>query len=97
MLEAIKNGHDGVASLLAQEGASLNIDDAGCFLCKAVTRGESDFLRRILSHGVDPNSKDYDHRTPLHVAAAEGSVLMAKLLLEEGASVLSKDRYNLKI
>ncbi|RWR95969.1 potassium channel SKOR isoform X1 [Cinnamomum micranthum f. kanehirae] len=93
LLEAIKNGHDGVASLLAQEGASLNIDDAGCFLCKAVIRGDSDFLRRILSHGVDPNSKDYDHRTPLHVAAAEGSVLMAKLLLEEGASVLSKDRW----
>ncbi|XXG81801.1 hypothetical protein AAC387_Pa09g2370 [Persea americana] len=93
LLEAIKNGHDGVASLLYQEGASLNIDDAGCFLSKAVIWGDSHFLRRILSHGVDPNSKDYDHRTPLHVAAAEGSVLMAKVLLEAGASVLSKDRW----
>lgn len=85
-----------MASLLAQEGASLNIDDAGCRLCTAVVLGDLDFLRRILSHGVDPNSKDYDHRTPLHVAAAEGLFLMAKLLLEAGASVFSKDRYSLK-
>lgn len=89
----MKNGHERVASLLVQEGATLDIDDAGSFLCTAVIRGDSEFLKRLLSFGIDPNSKDYDHRTPLHVAASEGLYLMAKLLVEAGASVFSKDRY----
>ncbi|PPD77549.1 hypothetical protein GOBAR_DD25523 [Gossypium barbadense] len=93
LLEAIKNGHDNLAALLIKEGASLNIDDAGSYLCTAVAKGDSDFLRRLLSNGVDPNSRDYDHRTPLHVAASEGLYIMAKLLIEAGASVFSKDRW----
>ncbi|XP_019177376.1 PREDICTED: potassium channel SKOR-like [Ipomoea nil] len=93
LFEAIKNGHDRVASLLVKEGASLNIDNAGSFMCSVVTRGDSDLLRRLLSNGVDPNSKDYNHQTPLHVAASQGSHLMAKLLLEAHASVLLKDRW----
>ncbi|KAA8530688.1 hypothetical protein F0562_005378 [Nyssa sinensis] len=93
LLEAIKNGHDRVASLLSKEGVSLKIDDAGSFLCMAVAKGDSDFLKRVLSNGIDPNSKDYDHRSPLHVAASEGLYVMAKLLLEAGASVFSRDRW----
>ncbi|KAI8540936.1 hypothetical protein RHMOL_Rhmol08G0023500 [Rhododendron molle] len=94
LLEALKNGHDRVGSILAREGAALKIEDAGSFLCSVVARGDSDFLKRILANGIDPNSKDYDHRTPLHVAASEGLYLMATLLLDAGASVFSKDRYN---
>lgn len=92
LLEAVKYGHDQVASLLVKEGADLSVDDAGSFLCLIVSKGDSDLLKRILSNGIDPNSKDYDHRTPLHVAASEGIYIMAKLLLEAGASVFSKDR-----
>ncbi|KAL8200265.1 hypothetical protein R6Q57_011604 [Mikania cordata] len=93
LLEAIKNGHDKVASLLVKEGATLKIDDAGCFLCATVARGDIDYLKRILSNGIDPNSKDFDFRTPLHVAASQGSYIIVKLLVEAGASVLSKDRW----
>lgn len=93
LLEAIKNGHDHVAAMLVREGAYLNIDDAGSFLCAAVVKGDSDFIKRVLSNGIDLNSRDYDHRTALHVAASEGLYLMAKLLIEAGASVFTKDRY----
>ncbi|KAG9129206.1 hypothetical protein Leryth_006406 [Lithospermum erythrorhizon] len=93
LLEAIKNGHDRVASLLVKEGAPLMIDNTGSFLCSLVIKGDSDFLRRLLAHGIDPNSKDYDQRTPLHVAASQGLLQMAKLLVEAGASVLVKDRW----
>ncbi|KAF2295542.1 hypothetical protein GH714_033164 [Hevea brasiliensis] len=93
LLEAIKYGHEHVASLLVKEGAGLSLDDPGSFLCSIIAKGDSDLLKRILSNGIDPNSKDYDHRTPLHVAASEGLHIMAKLLLEAGASVFSKDRW----
>ncbi|KAF9625243.1 hypothetical protein IFM89_020829 [Coptis chinensis] len=93
LFEAIKNGHDRVVSLLVKEGASLKIDNAGNFLCAAVARGDLDYLKRLLSNGIDPDSMDYSHQTPLHVASADGLYLMAKLLIEAGASVLLKDRF----
>ncbi|CAN6466761.1 unnamed protein product [Victoria cruziana] len=93
LLEAIKYGHNRVASLLLENGASLNIDDAGSYLCQAVAKGNSDFIKRLLSYGLDPNAKDYDYRTPLHVAAAQGQNLLVKILLEAGADVLLKDRW----
>ncbi|KAK1370794.1 Potassium channel [Heracleum sosnowskyi] len=93
LFEAIKGGHDHVASLLIKEGAILKIDDAGTFLCTTVARGNVNFIKMALSSGVDPNSIDYDHRTPLHVAASQGFYLLANLLLEAGASVLLKDRW----
>ncbi|KAL6001268.1 hypothetical protein ACLOJK_007000 [Asimina triloba] len=93
LLEAIKYGHDRVASLLVEQGAMLNIGDAGSQLCMAVKKGDIDFLKRVLAHGIDPNSRDYDHRTALHIATAEGTYIMAKILLDAGASVFSKDRW----
>ncbi|KAG8383669.1 hypothetical protein BUALT_Bualt04G0037900 [Buddleja alternifolia] len=93
LFEAIKNGHEIVALLLSKEGALLKIDNAGSYLCTLVSRGDSDLLRRVLSNGIDPNSRDYDQRTPLHIAASQGLFLMAKLLLEAGAGVFSKDRW----
>lgn len=96
MFEAIKNGHDHVVALLVKAGASLNIDSAGSCLCMAVARGDLDFLRRALANGINPNSKNYDLRTPLHLAASEGLYSMAYILIEAGASVYSKDRYCMK-
>ncbi|PWA67392.1 Ankyrin repeat-containing protein [Artemisia annua] len=93
LLEAIKNGHDNIASLLAKDGGVLEIKDAGSFLCSYVARGDNDFVRRILAYGIDPNSKDYDFRTPLHIATSQGFYVIAKLLVEAGASVLLKDRW----
>ncbi|KAK8921397.1 Potassium channel KOR2 [Platanthera zijinensis] len=93
LMEAVKTGYDKVAKLLLENGAILSLEDAGMHLCKIVADSKIDLLRRFLVYGVDPNSKSYDHRTPLHVAAAEGLHLVATILLEFGADVLSKDRW----
>ncbi|KAK9682313.1 hypothetical protein RND81_10G064600 [Saponaria officinalis] len=93
LLEAVKNGHDKVADLLRKEGATLDIKDVGSVLCTAVARGDIEFLKRLLSNGINPNSKDYDHRTPLHVAASQGLYLLAKMLVDAGANVFLKDRW----
>ncbi|RZC60388.1 hypothetical protein C5167_022141 [Papaver somniferum] len=91
LFEAVKRGNDRVASLLVKEGASLNIVDGGSCLCQTVSRGDSDFVKRLLSNGLDPNSKNYDQRTALHVSVSQGSYMIAKVLIEGGASVLTRD------
>ncbi|XP_044956408.1 potassium channel KOR1-like [Hordeum vulgare subsp. vulgare] len=93
LLEAVKQGHDRVATLLFGRGAKLNLENAGSHLCMAVSKGDSDFVRRALAYGADPDSKDYDHRSPLHIAAAEGLYMMARMLVEAGASVFATDRW----
>ncbi|KAI3780235.1 hypothetical protein L2E82_10206 [Cichorium intybus] len=93
LFEAIKNGHDAVISMLVEAGASLDMNNAGNFLCMAVANKDFEFLKRVLANGINPNSKNYDLRTPLHIAASEGSYSIAKLILEAGGSVLSKDRW----
>ncbi|XP_051203927.1 potassium channel KOR1-like [Lolium perenne] len=93
LLEAVKQGHDRVASLLFSKGAKLNLENSGSHLCMAVSKGDSDFVRRALAYGADSDSKDYDDRTPLHIAAAEGLYMMAKMLVDAGASVFTTDRW----
>ena len=97
LLEAVKQGHERVAALLFAKGAKLSLKNAGSHLCTAVAKGDSDFIRRALAFGADPNCGDYDHRTPLHIAAAEGLYLIAQMLVEAGASVFATDRYASKL
>ncbi|KAH9605867.1 hypothetical protein KSS87_001491 [Heliosperma pusillum] len=93
LLEAIKNGHDKVAALLQNKGATMDVKNVGSVLCTTVANGDSEYLKRLLSNGISPNSRDYDHRTPLHVAASQGLYLMAKMLIDAGANVFLKDRW----
>ncbi|GJN02817.1 hypothetical protein PR202_ga20203 [Eleusine coracana subsp. coracana] len=93
LLQAIKSGHDRITSHLVVHGAVLNLEEPGSYLCRIVTDGKIDLLKRLLHFGVDPNCKNYDQRTPLHVAAAEGLHFVANMLIEFGADVQAKDRW----
>ena len=50
-------------------------------------------LRQLYEAGSDFNLGDYDHRTPLHIAAAEGHLEASEFLIDHGAQVNPKDRW----
>ena len=50
-------------------------------------------LRQLYEAGSDFNLGDYDHRTPLHIAAAEGHIEAAQFLLDHNAQVNPQDRW----
>lgn len=48
---------------------------------------------RLLRCGADVNAGDYDERTALHVAAANGNLAAVRLLVEQGGADLDvRDR-----
>lgn len=47
-------------------------------LCSAVYECNLPLLRRLLRAGAPVNAGDYDLRTPLHVSAAEGNLVMVR-------------------
>lgn len=61
-------------------------------LINAATKNDCDTITKCLQK-VDINSSDYDKRTPLHLACAEGHFEAVELLLLNGAECNIKDRW----
>ncbi|XP_076886377.1 serine/threonine-protein kinase 12-like [Bidens hawaiensis] len=70
-------------------------DSDGTFrLLYSSGKGNRSGILQELGNGVDPNVRDYDKRTALHLAACEGFTEIVLLLLEKGADVNSTDRWS---
>ncbi|KAK7201157.1 6-phosphofructo-2-kinase/fructose-2,6-biphosphatase-1-like protein [Novymonas esmeraldas] len=61
-------------------------------LCQIAASGDSVGARILLSGGADPNSRDYDGSTLLHIACMNGRLSVVAVLLEFGADVALVDR-----
>ena len=72
--------------------ASREVGDAAR-LCEAVHAGDAPLLRRYLKARACPDAADYDLRRALHIAAAEGSLALARALVHAGAGVNVEDRW----
>ena len=62
-------------------------------MCSAGGLGDQAALERLIASGAEVDAADYDGRTALHLAAAEGQVAAAALLLAKGARVSAVDRW----
>ncbi|KAK4351144.1 hypothetical protein RND71_030457 [Anisodus tanguticus] len=60
---------------------------------RLLQKKDLEYVRRLLVNGINPNSKNYDFRTPLHLSASEGMYPISVLLLEAEASVFAVDRW----
>eukprot|EP00775_Hariotina_reticulata_P006152 gene6152-6389_t len=96
LLEAVKAGHDDVIDALVWAGARLCMPPvmAAAYLCTAVYDGDTLKLKRLLQAGANANAADYDKRTALHIAAADGNLPAVTVLVEVGAGdPTAKDRW----
>ena len=57
----------------------------GAPLCEAVAKNDVQLVRSLLRHGLDPNERDEDGKSPLHIAAELGHSLLVNLLALSGA------------
>ncbi|KAF1321788.1 Ankyrin repeat domain-containing protein 50, partial [Globisporangium splendens] len=60
---------------------------------RATKRGDVHEIRRLVPAHVHPDVQDYDLRTLLHIASAEGHLVIVKHLVDSGANVNLLDRW----
>jgi ankyrin repeat protein len=86
---AVFMGHRDVAALLLREGAAINSTARNSLkispLHAAVERGDEALVALLLSHGADPEAKEFLGGTALHSSAAAGNAGVVRLLLRFGA------------
>ncbi|CAM6127019.1 unnamed protein product [Calypogeia fissa] len=99
---AASKGFESVVLYLIREGADVNaIDKFGVSpLQEAVRGGHDNCLLALMDSGAqlrlqdeDVFALDYDDRTALHLAAAEGSEGLARMLIDTGADNFAQDRW----
>lgn len=86
ILDAVRSKSLGCISALRKAGSSVPTDPAVCLMiaaemCSSAAVGDVDAIKCFLEAGIDPNLADYDRRTALHVASANGAMEVVKMLL----------------
>jgi len=99
--DALRHKRDRVAKYLQEKGAHKGLmsssasQNAASEMCKVAADGDVEHLKCLLNvHGLDVNTRDYDCRTAMHLAASEGKLEIAKVMTEDfGANLNPVDRW----
>jgi len=60
-------------------------------LCQAIVDGDDEHVEDWLAQdGVDPNTRDYTGRTPLHLAVMSSTAKIVQLLVDNGARLVAR-------
>jgi ankyrin repeat protein len=106
LLDACRARQAAVVDALVEAGASLpsvqprlgRCEEVVGLLCSAAHANDLPGLAMLLKAGADAGGSDYDRRTALHIAAADGHLRGVQLLVElGGASPAVQDRWVLAV
>ena len=95
LADAIREGHLELAKILIMQGARLNGStlQSSLDLCEMARSADLPKMRLLLDGGHDPNARDHDGRTCMHVAASEGARHIVLELIQRQVDVNAKDRW----
>mmetsp|Transcript_22101 Transcript_22101/g.32942 ORF Transcript_22101/g.32942 Transcript_22101/m.32942 type:complete len:857 (+) Transcript_22101:71-2641(+) len=93
ILEAVEAGHKGIIKFLLQRGGEICLNNPGEYFCNAAFSGNQTRIELLCVAKADLNASDYDRRTALHLAAAEGNEYICKVLVKNKADIEQKDRW----
>lgn len=96
--DAVTNGHAAVTAVLrpgepVETETISRAEIKSMQLMQYAANGFYDMVRESLMAGAAATFADYDARTPLHLACAEGHGDVAELLLVNGADAMAVDRF----
>lgn len=91
--DAIRAGHLLLARIISSRGGTLNPNRVHHLLQDAVHATAVERLKMLVTNGCDVNMVDYDGRSPLALAAAEGHILVVEYLIFAGANLNAVDRW----
>uniref|UniRef100_A0A0E0C7Q0 Protein kinase domain-containing protein n=1 Tax=Oryza meridionalis TaxID=40149 RepID=A0A0E0C7Q0_9ORYZ len=83
----------GGAGESSEEGSSEAVGVMGFQLMYMAHEGDAEGIQELLDAGADPNFRDSDGRTAMHIAACEGQAEVVELLLQRGADAVAEDQW----
>ncbi|UCD52383.1 MAG: ankyrin repeat domain-containing protein, partial [Phycisphaerales bacterium] len=90
---AILGGHNDIAERLLSAGADVqSVGDSGA-LHVAALKNNLDGARLLIRHGVPVDAR-WLGRTPLHYAITDGRTEFCQLMIEQGADVNARNKWN---
>ncbi|CAM0882725.1 unnamed protein product [Alopecurus aequalis] len=77
----------------AAEGSAEAAGVANFQLMYMAHEGNAEGIRELLDAGADPNFRDSDGRTAMHISACEGHADVVEMLLDRGAEAVVEDQW----